>query len=362
MYRILVINPGSTSTKIAVYEDEKEVRNETLRHSSDELSPYPTIYAQYDFRKKIILDALAGWGLSPDDFNAVVGRGGLIYPVEGGTYAVNELMLEHLREGVQGEHASNLGGILAKEIAKEGGDIPAFIVDPVVVDELEPVARISGCPLIERRSIFHALNHKAAAREAAKRLGKKYNEVNLIVAHLGGGISVAAHRKGRVIDVNNALDGDGPFAPERSGGLPAGDLVRLCFSGKYSAEEIMNCIRGKGGMVAYIGTNDMREIEKRLAEGEKTAELLFNAMAYQVAKEIALQSAVLEGAVDAIVLSGGLAASQKFIQLVKRRIGFITPLIFIIPEQEMKALALGALRVLRGEEEAKEYKGKERKV
>ncbi len=353
-YKILVINPGSTSTKFAVYDDESEVFLENIFHTKDELAPYPDISSQYEFRMNTVLKALEERNWNITDFNAVVGRGGLLYPLESGTYEVNDKMCEHLKLGIQGEHASNLGGLIARAIADKV-NIPAFIVDPVIVDEFEDVARISGCPLIKRRSIFHALNHKAVARKVADLFRKRYEDLNLIVAHLGGGISVAAHKKGRVIDVNNALDGDGPFAPERSGGLPVGDLVRLCFSGKYSYDEIISMIRGKGGLVAYLGVNDVRKVIEMIKNGNKQAELVFEAMAYQVAKEIGGMATVLEGNIDQIVLTGGIAYSEEFISKIIKRVSFIAPITVIPGEREMEALALGALRVLRGEEKAKTY-------
>ncbi|KGG80104.1 butyrate kinase [Caloranaerobacter azorensis H53214] len=354
VFRLLIINPGSTSTKIAIYDNEKPVLEETLRHSTEELSKYSKIYDQYEFRKNIILETLNEKGINLTKLSAVVGRGGLLKPIAGGTYKVNERMLEDLKVGVLGEHASNLGGILAHEIASQL-NIPAFIVDPVVVDEMEEVARISGMPELERKSIFHALNQKAVARRAAKELGKAYNEVNLIVAHLGGGISVGAHKNGRVIDVNNALDGEGPFSPERTGGLPVGDLVKLCFSGKYTLAEMKKKIKGNGGLVAYLGTNDAREVIKMIENGDKKAELVYKAMAYQVAKEIGSLAAVLEGKVDGIILTGGIAYDKRFTKWIIDRVSFISK-VFVYPgEDEMIALAEGGLRVLRGEEEAKVY-------
>ncbi|SHH49179.1 butyrate kinase [Caloranaerobacter azorensis DSM 13643] len=354
VFRLLIINPGSTSTKIAIYDNEKPVLEETLRHSTEELSKYSKIYDQYEFRKNIILETLNEKGINLTKLSAVVGRGGLLKPIAGGTYKVNERMLEDLKVGVLGEHASNLGGILAHEIASQL-NIPAFIVDPVVVDEMEEVARISGMPELERKSIFHALNQKAVARRAAKELGKAYNEVNLIVAHLGGGISVGAHKNGRVIDVNNALDGEGPFSPERTGGLPVGDLVKLCFSGKYTLADMKKKIKGNGGLVAYLGTNDAREVVKMIENGDKKAELVYKAMAYQVAKEIGSLAAVLEGKVDGIILTGGIAYDKRFTKWIIDRVSFISK-VFVYPgEDEMIALAEGGLRVLRGEEEAKVY-------
>ncbi|GFR35922.1 butyrate kinase [Thermobrachium celere] len=355
MFRMLIINPGSTSTKIAVYDDLNPVFVETLRHSAEELAPYATIFDQYEFRKNVIIKAVEEKGIDLSTLNAVVGRGGLLKPIEGGTYAVNERMLEDLKVGVQGQHASNLGGVIAYEIAKKY-NIPSFIVDPVVVDEMHDVARISGMPEIERKSIFHALNQKAVAKRYAKEKGVKYEDLNLIVAHMGGGISVGAHKKGRVVDVNNALDGEGPFSPERSGGLPVGDLVKMCFSGKYTQDEIKKKITGKGGLVAYLGTNDGREVKKMMDEGNKQAELIYKAMAYQVAKEIGSCAAVLKGEVDAIILTGGLAYGEEYVSWIKERISFIAPVVVYPGEDEMLALAEGGLRVLKGEETAKEYK------
>lgn len=355
MYRMLIINPGSTSTKIAVYDGLEPVFVETLRHSAEELAPYSTIFDQYEFRKNVIIKAVEDRGIELSSLNAVVGRGGLLKPIEGGTYSVNEKMLEDLKIGVQGQHASNLGGVIAYEIAKTY-NIPSFIVDPVVVDEMHDVARISGMPEIERKSIFHALNQKAVAKRYAKEKGVKYEDLNLIVAHMGGGISVGAHKKGRIVDVNNALDGEGPFSPERSGGVPVGDLVKMCFSGRYTQDEIKKKITGKGGLVAYLGTNDGREVKKMMEEGNKEAELLYKAMAYQVAKEIGSCAAVLKGEVDAIILTGGLAYGEEYVSWIKERVSFISPVVVYPGEDEMLALAEGGLRVLKGEETAKEYK------
>lgn len=354
-YRILVINPGSTSTKIAIYDNEKQVFEETLRHSNEELEKFENLFDQFEFRKNIILEILNEKGINLTKLSAVVGRGGLLKPIAGGTYGVNDKMLQDLKVGVLGEHASNLGGVIANEIASQL-NIPSFIVDPVVVDEMEDVARVSGMPEIERKSIFHALNQKAVARRLAKDLGKPYEELNIIVAHLGGGVSVGAHKDGRVIDVNNALDGEGPFSPERAGGLPVGDLAKLCFSGKYTLPEIKKRIKGNGGLVAYLGTNDGREVQKMIANGDTNAELIFKAMAYQVAKEIGSCAAVLEGKVDGIILTGGIAYDDIFTKWVSDRVDFISKVHIYPGEDELIALAEGGLRVLRGEEEAKEYK------
>lgn len=354
-YKLLIINPGSTSTKIAVYEDENPLLIETIRHSTEEINKYPSIFSQLDFRKDIIIEVLENKGIMISDLDAIVGRGGLLKPMVSGTYSVNEVMLEDLKIGYQGQHASNLGGLLAKEISGSY-NLPSFIVDPVVVDELDEVARISGMPEINRMSIFHALNQKAVAKRYAREMGKPYEELNLIVAHLGGGVSVGAHQKGRIIDVNNALDGDGPFSPERAGSLPTGDLVKLCFSGKYTKEEILKKLCGKGGFVAYLGTNDAREVEEAAKKGEEKASLIFEAFCYQVGKSIGECSSVLKGNVDAIILTGGIAYGKTVTDKISERTAWIAPIVVYPGEDEMLALAQGGLRVLKGEEEAKEYK------
>ncbi|OZV11344.1 butyrate kinase [Tissierella sp. P1] len=355
MTRLLIINPGSTSTKIAVFDDEKSIFEETLRHSVEEISAFNKIYDQYEFRKNIIVEALKKNDISIESLDGVIGRGGLLKPIEGGTYEVNDSMLEDLKVGYLGEHASNLGGIIAYEIVKEINK-KSFIVDPVVVDEMQDVARVSGLKEIERKSIFHALNQKAVARRHANKLGKKYEELNLIVAHLGGGISVGAHEKGKVIDVANALDGEGPFSPERSGSLPVGDLVKLCYSGKYSLDEMKKMIKGNGGIVSYLNTNDAREVGQRIKDGDEYAELVYKAMAYQVAKEIGTCAAVLKGKVDGILVTGGIAYDKEFTSWIEERVKFICDVTVYPGEDELMALAEGGLRVLRGEEEAKVYK------
>ncbi len=356
MFRILVINPGSTSTKLAIYEDEKEVLKETIRHSADELKDFKKITDQYEFRKNVILDFVKKAGYDIKSFSAIVGRGGLVRPIPSGTYEVDELMLKELHEGRYGEHASNLGALIANELAKVAG-VKAYIVDPVVVDEMMDIAKISGHPDFVRKSIFHALNQKAVARKAAEELGKKYEEVNLVVAHMGGGISIGAHRRGRVVDVNNALDGDGPFTPERSGTLPMTQLIDMCYSGKYTLEDMKKKIKGRGGLVAYLGTNDAMEVQKRISEGDKEAELVYKALAFQVGKWIGKMAMALTEGVDAIVLTGGLAYDERYIvKWIKEMVSFIAP-VFVYPGgDEERALALGVLRVLRGEEKAKKYK------
>ena len=356
-FKILTINPGSTSTKIAVFDNEELLFEKTLRHTSEEISKYEKISDQFEFRKQVIEDALKEGGIKASDLDAVVGRGGLLKPITGGTYSVDEEMVEDLKVGVLGEHASNLGGLIAKEIGDSVG-IPSYIVDPVVVDELNDVARISGIPEITRKSIFHALNQKATARRAAKDLNKKYEDCNFIVAHMGGGISVGAHLKGSVIDVANALDGEGPFSPERSGGLPVGDLVKMCFGGKYSHDDIKKKIKGNGGLVAYLNTNDGREVEAMIEAGDEKAKLVYEAMAYQVAKEIGACATVLNGEVDAVLLTGGISYSKMFTNMIIDKVKFVAEVKVYPGEDEMIALAQGGLRVLSNEEKAKVY-GKE---
>ncbi len=353
-YRILVINPGSTSTKIGVFENDVLLMEKTIRHSSEEIGQFSSIIEQYEFRKQTILEALDEEGINISKLSAVCGRGGLLRPIEGGTYAVNEAMLVDLKKGYSGQHASNLGGILAFEIAT-GLNIPSYIVDPVVVDELDPIARISGFSLIERKSIFHALNQKAVARRYAKQCGKSYESLRLIVTHMGGGITVGVHKNGRVIEVNNGLHGDGPFSPERAGTVPAGDLIDLCFSGEYYRHEIMKKLVGQGGLVSYLETNDAVAVEKRIAKGDKKAELVYEAMAYQVAREIGSASAVLEGEIDAIILTGGLAYGKDFVESISNRIKWIADVVVHPGENELQALTEGAIRVLNGEEQAKVY-------
>nr|WP_246944628.1 butyrate kinase [Bacillus pinisoli] len=355
-YRILVINPGSTSTKIGVFSDEVSIFEKTIRHDTEHISTFSSIIDQYEFRKQTILEALDHEGINTSKLSAVCGRGGLLRPIKGGTYDVNNQMLEDLKRGYSGQHASNLGGIIAYEIAT-GLNIPSFIVDPVVVDELDDIARISGVPEIERKSIFHALNQKAVARRVAKSLGKPYEELSLIVTHMGGGITVGAHKNGRVIDVNNGLHGDGPFSPERAGTVPAGDLVSMCFSGEFYRDEVMKKLVGQGGLVGYLGTNDALKVEKMIAAGDEKAKLVYDAMAYQVAKEIGSAAAVLYGKVDRIVLTGGLAYGKEFVKSISDRVNWIADVMVQPGENELQALAEGALRVLKGEEQAKTYPG-----
>ncbi len=353
-HRVLAINPGSTSTKIAIFVNDDEVFKTTVNHSPEELKPYPDIPSQQPLREKAIFSALEKAGEELSSLSAVVGRGGLLQPMEGGTYKIEQPMLRELRERAIGGHASNLGGILAESIASSLG-IPSYIVDPVVVDELEDVARISGSPLIERVSIFHALNQKAVARRHAQKAGRKYEEMNLIVAHLGGGVTVGAHRKGRVVDVNDGLNGEGPLTPERTGGLPVLQVVELCFRPGADKQEIIRNLKGSGGLTAYLGTNDGKEVEQLVVQGDKQAQLIHKAMVYQTAKEIGGMATVLHGKVDAILVTGGMAYDTIFIEELKKAVSFIAPVHVYPGEEEMRAMTEGAIRVLNGTEKVKTY-------
>lgn len=352
---ILAINPGSTSTKIAVYNGTEQLFLKNLKHSAEELAPFAKIADQYEFRKKIILKEVSDADFNLKEFKVIIGRGGLIKPVSSGVLEINEMMLEDLRQGREGQHASNLGGLIAYDIAQGIPGAKAVIADPVVVDELCDFARISGHPLMPRKSVFHALNQKAIARRYAKEVNKKYEEINLIGVHLGGGISVAAHQNGKVIDVNQALDGDGPFSPERSGTLPVNELIKICFSGKYTEQEIKKMVVGAGGYVAYLGTNDAYQVECKAIEGDKKFEFIQEAMAYQISKEVGAMSTVLKGKVDAIFLTGGIAYSKPFVELLKERIEFIAPVHVYPGEDEMGALALNALMLIKGEAKSIKY-------
>lgn len=350
----LIINPGSTSTKIGVFVDEELQFDKTLRHPTEEIAKYASIIDQKDFRKQIILDALKEDNCDIHSFDVIVGRGGLLKPIPGGTYTVTDELLADLKSGVQGQHASNLGGILAREIGDEIG-VPSYIVDPVVVDELSDKARLSGVPELPRRSIFHALNQKAVARRFAKEHGGAYEDFNLIVIHMGGGVSVGAHDHGKIVDVNNILDGEGCFSPERAGTVPAGDLIKMCFSGKYTQKEIYKKICGAGGFNAYLHTNDARDVGRMASEGDAQAKLVQDAFYYQIAKDAGAMAAVLKGKVDQIILTGGIAYSPYTRTCLEDYLGFIAPITVYPGEDELLALAQGALRVMNGEEEAKIY-------
>ncbi len=352
---ILAINPGSTSTKFALFEEDRLIFEKTLRHTSEEISGFGKITDQFHFRKDLIMKELEERGTDFRGIAAVVGRGGLVKPIESGIYRVNKKMKEDLQTGVLGQHASNLGGLIADDIASSLPGAKAYIVDPVVVDELQPVARLSGHPEIERISIFHALNQKAVARTYAQSVNRKYEEMNLIIAHMGGGISVGAHKKGKVIDVNNALDGDGPFSPERSGGLPSGQLIDLCFSGKYTCWELRSMITGKGGMVAYLGTNNFIEVCRRADSGDQKSMLIREALAYQIGKEIGANAAVLNGQVDAIILTGGLAFQEEHVRRIRSMVEFIAEVVVYPGEDEIKALAFNGLLALDGKIEIRNY-------
>lgn len=352
---ILAINPGSTSTKMAVYEDETPIVVRSISHTQEELSQFDDVIEQHDFRKQLVLDEIERIGL-PLKFDAVIGRGGLVKPIQGGVYEINEAMLQDTYSGIaMHNHACNLGCLIAHDIASQIPGCRSFIADPGVVDELNDYARISGSPLMGRICIWHALNQRAIARRYAAGIGKRYEDLNLIICHMGGGISVAAHDHGKAVDANNALDGEGPFSPERAGSLPAVDLIRLCFSGKYTEKQLLKRIAGKAGLNAHLGTADVREVERHIEDGDTRAELILNAMIYHIAKNIAALSAVLYGKVDAILLTGGLARSEYVIPRLRERIEFLAPVYCFPGEDEMGALALNALAVLRGQREVKVY-------
>ena len=348
--KILAINPGSTSTKISVFNETNEIFTTTLRHNSNELSPFKTVIDQYEFRKNVIVSALHKEKIDIADLDAIVGRGGLVKPIQSGVYKINDNMLSDLKSLTYGEHASNLGAILAKELSTQiKNPKNIFIVDPVVVDELNDIARISGHPLLPRKSTFHALNQKAVARRYAAEVNKPYDELNLIVAHMGGGISVGAHEKGKIIDVNNALSGDGAFSPERTGGVPSNQLAELCFSGQYTKDEIKEMLIGKGGLVALINTNSAIEVIQMIEQGNKEAELVMQAMAYQVAKDIGSNATVLKGKIDAIILTGGVAYNDAVCSWITERVSFIAPVTIYAGEDEMKALVENVLSALNNE-------------
>ncbi len=350
----LIINPGSTSTKIGVFEDETLLFEETLRHSTEEIAQYASIVDQKDFRKEIIVNLLNEKNFDIKSLNMVVGRGGMLKPIPGGTYAVTDDLLEDLKIGKQGQHASNLGGILAREIGDSIG-VPSFIVDPVVVDEMMPIARYSGVPELPRTSVFHALNQKAVAKRYANEIGKSYTDLNLIVVHMGGGVSVGAHKNGRVVDIFNALDGDGAFSPERAGSVPSGALIKMCFSGKYTEKEVYKKIVGNGGFNAYMGTNDMRDVEKAVLAGDEKAIEYRDAFVLQVAKDMGSMACVLDGKVDQIIVTGGIAYDKGVVAGLKERAEWIAPFTVYPGEDELLALVQGGLRVVNGVEEAMKY-------
>jgi len=352
MYKILSINPGSTSTKIALYENEKEVLTETLRHKEQDLAEFEKIQDQFGFREKIVLDFLKKNNYDIKNLDAVVGRGGLLPPVKAGAYIVNDVMVDYLKNRPRVEHASNLAALIAYEISKLV-NIPAYIYDSIAVDELEPVAKITGIPEIERESLAHTLNMRGSAIRSAQRLGKKYKDCRFIVAHLGSGITLSAHKNGKMIDILS--DDEGPLSPERSGGLPGRGIVKLCFFDNYTKKDITKKMRGKSGLKAHLGTSDLRQVEKMIEEGNEKAKLVYEAMAYQISKGIGLLSTVLKGEIDSIIITGGMAYSEKLVALIKERVDFLGNIIIMPGENEMESLTLGALRVLRGEEKAEEF-------
>jgi butyrate kinase len=352
MEKLLIINPGSTSTKIAVYEDEKAIFVESISHDSATISKYDNIVDQYEFRKDLILETLKEKGVNLSELTGIVSRGGLLPPIEAGAYRVNEDMVWQLKNAPQNEHASNLGAIIAHSISQECG-IPAFIYDGVTVDEMLPILKITGLPDMRRKGLGHNLNMRAAAMRYAKENNKSYEDCSVVVAHLGGGISVSLHTDGIVADIVN--DEEGPFSPERTGGLPLFQVIDMATSGLYDKKSMMKIVKNKGGLVAYFGVNDARDVEKMIAGGDGKAKLVYEAMALNVAKFIASESAVVNGKVEAIILTGGMAYSELFAGLIKERIEFIAPVIIYGGENEMESLALGGLRVLRGEERAKEF-------
>ncbi|ABR50503.1 Butyrate kinase [Alkaliphilus metalliredigens QYMF] len=351
--RILVINPGATSTKMGVFEDEALLFKRTVDHSVQDLQEFAKVVDQYQYRLDLALQVLKEENIEIKTLASIVGRGGLLKSLPGGTYKVNEKMIEDLKKAERGEHASNLGAVMASDLAGQL-NVPAFIVDPVSVDEMEPVARISGLADIERISLSHALNMKAVARKVAQEMDKAYEDVNFVVVHLGTGVSVTPHKRGKMIDVNNAK-AEGPFSPDRCGGLPADQLVKLCFSGKYTYDELKEKVSSKGGFYSYFGTTDAREVEAMAAAGNEKANIVLEALAYQVAKEIGAMAAVLEGDVDKIILTGGIAYSKRIVADIAKRVKFIAPIEVVPGEEELESLALGALRVIRGEEEAAIY-------
>lgn len=350
--RVLAINPGSTSTKIAVYEEEKLLLTQTLNHGTEELALFERVQDQFEMRKQAVLDFLRENNFDLKTLAAVVGRGGVLPPVKSGAYGVNEIMIDRLKNRPLAEHASNLGGLIAYEIAQPLG-IMACIYDSVAVDEFEPIARISGMREIERQSLSHALNMRASAIRTAQKIGKPYQSLNLIIAHLGGGISVSIHEKGKMVDI--VSDDEGPFSPERAGRVPCRRLIELCYSGEYDKRTMMKKLRGLGGLKSYLDTHDAIEVEKRIDRGDEEALLVYEAMAYQIAKSIGELATVVKGKVDGIIITGGIAHSKRMTEWIQERVEFIAPVYIMAGENELESLAMGALRVLRGEEELKVY-------
>lgn len=355
-YRILTINPGSTSTKIALFDNEKVIFKENLKHGAKELEKFETISEQLPYRINVVLKALENHNIDIKSIDAFTGRGGGLVSLKGGTYKINDLLLEHAKIGYTMKHASVLGAQIAHNLAQKNNKL-SFVVNPVTVDEKEEITRITGIKGIYNESIFHALNQKEVAYKYAKSINKKYEDLNLLVVHLGGGISVGAHKKGKIIDVNNALNGDGPFAPTRSGSIPATDLIEMCYSGKYTKNEMKDKITKTGGLVSLLGTSDAREVQEMIKKGNKFAKLVYDAMIYQIAKTIGAYSIILKGKIDAIIITGGIANDKKVVEKLKDYVSFIGKIVVIPGEEEMEALANGTLRILRNEEKALEYTG-----
>ena len=354
-FNILVINPGAGSTRIAMYHDEKPAFEENIRHNPEELLKFAKIIDQHKFRKDRVMQLLKSRNVDLKSLHAVVGRGGPFKPLTSGTYLVNEKLIQDIESGdYQSEHPSLLGALIAKEIA-DSLKIQAYFVDPVSVDEFWPPARYSGLKEIKKKALSHALNVRMVAKKTAARLGKPYEECNFVIVHLGTGITVAAHLRGKQVDSSNANE-DGPFSPQRAGALPTIPLTKLCFSGDYTYEDMKRKINREGGLLSYLGTDDIQEIEKRISQGDREADAVYNAMIYSIAKEVGAYSVVLKGDIDAIIITGGIAHSEKFVARLKEWISFLSPKFYVYPgEGEMEALALGVLRVLRKEEAVKNY-------
>lgn len=350
--KILAINPGSTSTKLALYEDEKKLLSQTIDHPVEEIEKYEKVQDQFGMRKDAILAILEENNFDINELSAVVGRGGILPPVKSGAYEVNEVMVDRLKNKPLLEHASNLGALISYEIAKSL-NIPSYIYDSVAVDEMIDIARLSGMPEIPRASFSHALNARAMAFKVAQKYNKEYKDMNFVVAHLGGGISVSVHEKGRMVDI--VSDDEGTFSPERAGRVPCKKLIDLCYSGKYDKKTMHKKLRGKGGINAYLNTLDAREVEKMIEQGNDEAKKVYEAMAYQIAKSIGELATVVDGKVDAIVITGGIAYSKILTEWITKRVEFIAPIEIMAGENELESLAYGALRVLNGEEEAREY-------
>lgn len=353
--KIFTINPGSTSTKVALFDGDQELWSDSESYPVEVVASQSSVEERIEFRYDRIMLMLKTHNTDITCIDAFAGRGGLLHPLASGAWLVNDTMLEDIYSERYGVHASNLGAPLARRMAHDAGGKPAYIVDPVVVDERIPEAAISGVPEIPFRSIFHALNQRAVAHRVAKQLGKQFSDCSFVVAHLGGGVSVGAHRKGYVIDINQALGGTGPMSPERAGTVPAQGLIDMCFSGKFSKAEINKKITGQGGLVAHLGTNDFRQVMEMVEKGDEKAKLIFEALCHQVAKEIGAAATVLRGEIDAIIITGGLAHSKELCRGIESRVSWISPVIASPGEDELRALAEGVARVMRGEDEAKIY-------